>query len=200
MRSFWNGALALPFVALMLICSICSPSARAEPVTWFLQGLTFNDGGTASGSFVYDASTNTFSAINLVTTAGTTRAGSSYGASTGVGQATVADFLDPALPVIDLVSERFLLYLLAPMTNAGGTIGIEEAQELTCLTFECSFPPENDPRLALRTLAGGPTVFITSTRPGVPVSEPTAAALVGVGLVAALAIRRRRPGMNKRPG
>ena len=33
--------------------------ASANPILWSLAGVTFDDGGTAYGSFVYDADTNT---------------------------------------------------------------------------------------------------------------------------------------------
>jgi hypothetical protein len=47
------------FFSFLLICS----SVHAFPVTWTLSGVTFVDGGTASGSFVYDADTNNVSGI-----------------------------------------------------------------------------------------------------------------------------------------
>jgi hypothetical protein len=70
-------ALILSLCALAIFCAVPG-SVSAAPVTWTLQGVTFNDGGTASGSFVYDAQTNTYSAINITTTTGTTRTGASY--------------------------------------------------------------------------------------------------------------------------
>ena len=39
--------------ALGVVCA-----AQATPVTWVLDGVEFNDGGTAVGSFVFDASVN----------------------------------------------------------------------------------------------------------------------------------------------
>ena len=51
---------------------------NATPVTYVLSGVTFSDGGTASGSFTFDAATNTYSNINITTTAGTSHAGSVY--------------------------------------------------------------------------------------------------------------------------
>ena len=44
-------------------------SAQAAPVLWTLNGVSFDDGSTASGSFVYDAATNLYSNVNIVTTA-----------------------------------------------------------------------------------------------------------------------------------
>lgn len=55
---------------VMAVCGAClvalaSSPARATPLTWTLQNTTFTDGGTASGSFVYDATTNAYSGINI---------------------------------------------------------------------------------------------------------------------------------------
>ena len=136
-----------PFLAFA--CSL-SISAAAAPISWFLDGVTFDDGGTASGSFVYDASTNAFSNIAIATTAGSIRSGSPYSAPTGIGTATIADFVDPDLPVLPGVSERLILFLAAAMTDAGGTISFTQANEFTCLDFACSYVTGNEPGLDLR--------------------------------------------------
>jgi DNA-binding CsgD family transcriptional regulator len=56
----------------LLVCSVLAFSslgiAYAGPITWDVSG-TFDYGGTISGSFTYDADTNVYSAIDLVTTA-----------------------------------------------------------------------------------------------------------------------------------
>lgn len=53
-------------------------SASAAPVTWTLTDTTFDDGGTATGSFVYDADTNLYSHVNITTTTGSIRVGETY--------------------------------------------------------------------------------------------------------------------------
>ncbi len=74
-RITFRSLLAVPALLVLL----CVPSvASADGITWSLSGVTFDDGGTASGSFVYDAVTNTVSAVNIVTTAGTTFGGTTY--------------------------------------------------------------------------------------------------------------------------
>ena len=45
-----------------------SMAAQAAPVTWHLQDVVFDDGATASGSFVYDADTGNYSSIDITTT------------------------------------------------------------------------------------------------------------------------------------
>ena len=41
--------------------------AQATPMTWTLNNVKFNDGSTANGSFVFDASTGTYMDV-LITT------------------------------------------------------------------------------------------------------------------------------------
>ncbi len=63
---------------LALILGFASVSAQAIPILWTLDSVTFVDGGTATGSFVYEADTITFSMINVTTTAGGGFLGASY--------------------------------------------------------------------------------------------------------------------------
>lgn len=46
--------------------SIAFSAPPSAPVTWYLDNVVFNNGDTASGSFTYDASTNTVSDIQIV--------------------------------------------------------------------------------------------------------------------------------------
>lgn len=43
------------FVQVTLTLAVLLVSAAAEPVTWYLSGVTFADGGTATGSFEWSA-------------------------------------------------------------------------------------------------------------------------------------------------
>ena len=56
--------------ALILGVVVASAPARAIPITWELSSTSFDDGGTVSGYFVYDASTNLYSAWDFKTTTG----------------------------------------------------------------------------------------------------------------------------------
>ena len=61
-----------------VLCAGFATAASATPLLWTLNGLVFDDGGTASGSFVYDADSHHFSAINLATTAGSILPGATF--------------------------------------------------------------------------------------------------------------------------
>ena len=69
--------LKLMFCLVALV--LFSAGVNAQSVTWYMSGGVFADGGTFGGNFNYDASTNVYSAIHVVTTPGTTRpAGVTY--------------------------------------------------------------------------------------------------------------------------
>jgi hypothetical protein len=61
-------AMILAVTSLALLGT--SP-AFASPVTWTLSGVNFSNGSSATGSYVFNVDTNTFSAINISLTAGT---------------------------------------------------------------------------------------------------------------------------------
>ena len=76
MHRFTNRAL---ITVAGLLVFFCLPSiASADGVTWDLMNVTLSGGGTASGSFVYDSTTNTLSDVNITTSAGTSFAGATY--------------------------------------------------------------------------------------------------------------------------
>ena len=61
-------------IALSLsIWFLLSGVAQAITIEWTLNDVVFTDGGTASGSFLYDTDTSTYSNVSIVTTAGSIR-------------------------------------------------------------------------------------------------------------------------------
>jgi hypothetical protein len=60
------------WLALLILTLTGLSNAFAFPVTWTLSGVTFGDGGTASGYFVYDADTNNFSEGSISVAGGNT--------------------------------------------------------------------------------------------------------------------------------
>ncbi len=172
-------ALRFAVLAFFLGTFTGTGPANAAAVTWFLQDWVFNDEATASGSFVFDADTNTYSNISVVTTDGPGPIfnGQSYSLTNpnGGGNADFFQLVVEALP--DLTGEISLRAVWdSSLTNAGGTVAILFAHEAVCPDWEC--------------LAGSPTSrsltsgFI-STVPAVPIPAALPlflSALVGIGL------------------
>ena len=65
--------------ALIFTVLATAADAAASPILWTLKQVGFDDGGTASGSFVFDAETSVYSLIDVTTTAGSAMAsGATY--------------------------------------------------------------------------------------------------------------------------
>jgi hypothetical protein len=95
-----------------LLIYFCSPSiASADGVTWDLVNVTLSGGGTASGSFVYNAITDTLSNVDITTSAGTLFTGATYlAANTWSGS---GPYLGPTF--------YQLVFVPNPSTSAVGT-------------------------------------------------------------------------------
>ncbi|MFK7888683.1 MAG: hypothetical protein AB8G16_17640 [Gammaproteobacteria bacterium] len=129
---------------LTALMFFCLPQALAAPIQWVLQDVSFDDGGTAFGSFVFDADTNTFTSIAITTTDGSALSGSFYefvNFEAGLLDADSVLLAADANPVFG--TSAFNMNLAAPMTNAGGTIDLALAPppfafESTCLSDPCT--------------------------------------------------------------
>jgi hypothetical protein len=136
MKAFRTLLVSIP---CMLVSGL--PSADANTMTWSLTDVDFGDGGTASGSFTFDATSGSFSAIDITTTPGTEFGGADY--------TTFAFGNDLFLTAVtgsssNLTGTPFLvLNFTSPLTDAGGTIplGIGSfgsiSVEGTCLVANC---------------------------------------------------------------
>jgi len=128
---------------LLLTAVLCFTPvlALAAPVLWTLSGVTFATGGTASGSFVYDAATNTYSAINITTTTDGTRTGATYHFISGapnppsstfsLNLTTAAANNQTGLPGLALI--------FTPALGNGGTAAVS-GQEANCSDAVCTAP------------------------------------------------------------
>ncbi len=150
----------------VLAAVLClAASASAGPLTWSITGL-FNDGGTVSGSFVFDADTNAYSSIDVTTTDGTIRSGAHY---------TLYNPCCPDDPTFllfvtgvggDLTGTPVLsTILLSPMTNAGGTIGFDLAAQFHG-EESCNAPGCGGPAPPQRDFVSGSVTASTVPEPG----------------------------------
>jgi hypothetical protein len=61
-----------------LLASVLTPAVHAIPLEYSLSGVTFNDGGTASGYFIYDPTTQVSGQFDIFTTGGHHYIGSGF--------------------------------------------------------------------------------------------------------------------------
>lgn len=178
-----NRLISRSLIAVFaLFVLFCVPSiASADGIPWVLAGVTFDDGGTASGSFVYDAVTNTYSAINVTTTTGATLTGATYTSLSDIAGSSNTGFLFGPNNSSDLTGASFLMWLFdAPLTNSGGIVQVSlppptDSIEAICTSLDCS-------TFSSRSITGGEVVGTAVATP-----EPATFSLVGMGLVALLA-------------
>jgi len=174
-------------------------SALAAPLLWTLNGVTFSDGGTASGSFVYDATANTNSAVNITTTTGSVVTGSMYtfvctspcGGALGFSNIFLVALTVPGsgnltgLPLLELH--------FPPLTNAGGTVTM-----ITATSFEdrCAVPNCTTTSAPVRFLTAGSITASPLAPPvsaGIPTLSTWALIVLALLVVGSVAFGRTRP-------
>jgi len=149
--------------------------ALAGPLTWTLSNVTFDDGGTASGSFTYDADTNTLNNWAITTTGGSTLGGATYDSVSNPYGFTLsnADFFFGANGSLN---PYLRLGTTSGLTNAGGTVAL--------LTGFSSYECTNCG--AYRLVTGG-----SVTTGSVPEPAAWAMMVAGFGLVGFAARRQK---------
>lgn len=172
-------------MASIAVAALLLPSlASADGITWTLEDVALNDGGSVTGSLNYNATTNSYSAIDITSSPGSLLGGTTYTTLTppffststllGVGPSTI-----PGGNYTDLT---FLeLFFTNPLTNSGGTDPVY-AVETYCSNSNCSTYTE-------RTSTSG---FATTSPAATP--EPATLALLLCGLLVPFVFcRRGRP-------
>jgi len=201
------------FALVSLLLSVLLPlTSEAAPLRWHLQGVVFADGATMEGSFTFDADTNTYSDIDVVTGAGlaSIAGGTETAAVPGIGYDRISIRLpippSPEIVYVDDAEQDVLqgtgiveLSFRSPLTNAGGEVALAGtsgppvpsgfAGELFCP------PPQNYPcegTVRVRLLERG----VVTTHPSypVPILGPWAALILVLAffVLAATALRSAR--------
>lgn len=176
-----------PLSLLTLLFAVLCSAKAAAGLIWVLEGAVFNDTGTGglSGSYefeyVFDADEGEFVAVfdNINITASGTGGGGGDGLYVQLLGKGGQLGLDASKGPEDLNNgDTFIsLFLQSVMTDAGGTIIIEE------LTLEKVIDD-----------IGTTTVLASGSFSGTVTSVPEPSALVMLGLGLALSARRRRAG------
>ena len=173
--------LATSIATVMLLFS--SP-ALGTPIIWDLQNVVFDDGGTASGSFVFDADSATYSSISITTTTGAVRTGAIY----GIIDTFFPSFSDRLIAIATAPASgvpRLSLEFQGQLTNLGGTVGIWQGPPFASFENECADALCGVSGPVRGMLSGGSVTSVAA------VPEPTTLALLSLGL-AGLGFTRRR--------
>lgn len=173
-----------PFVAaLALVAALSCGVALATPVTWTLTGVTFSDGASATGSFKYDASTNTYSDWSIAVGAGTMSA-FTYDTSDSM----LMTWYNADATGVGIWSNSPTRYInlnfASALTNAGGTVSLS-ALSLGPLYGSSLDSWECGNCAGLRYISGGSLVGLRT------VPEPASLLLVGAALLATGLARQR---------
>lgn len=169
------------FVGLLLL--MMGPlTANADPIMWTLTDVLFDDGGTATGTFIYDA------AENLVTDAIIETSAGSYSIVQATSAVEIA-FIS-GTNEIDFTGETILdlLFIGVGLTDLGGIVAIGEtenggSEERICGNALC------DIQDTLRTIIGG--FVVAEIGSPTPVPEPGTLALFALGILG-LGLTRKR--------
>ncbi len=172
-------------ITLLGFVLLFSSTVFAAPLTWHLQDVTLTNGGEATGSFVFDAATGMYSAMGIMTP---TQTYSFLNTDTIFNTASSFSFLTDNTPGAGEPS--FWVQLMSPLTDAGGTVGIqllitslETVCELSCASFVAFVNP----------ITGGSVTTLNT-----PVPEPATILLLSSGLLGLAGYRwqqRRREGI-----
>jgi len=121
-----------------ILCSLLwITSSQAAPVTWTLEGVTFEDGGVATGSFIFNTNNNSVIDWNVSVIAGDESVFPVFNYTpatvqevgifdTGAGGQSFVFFVDPFAPGTTPESRLLALVTDAPLTNAGGEVSLLE--------------------------------------------------------------------------
>ena len=169
--------------AVVLATTLCAANvASAAIITWTLNGVTFDDGGTASGYFDYDTVTGQANTFDIQTTAGTTLVSFHYTTSNAFAYSNL--FPSNSLAWVTNGSTRYINLAFASSLSAPGVVNLRPGDLASNFGLTGSWECDNCSNI--RDITGG-----SVTSGAVPEPATWALMIGGFGLAGA-ALRRRR--------
>jgi hypothetical protein len=166
----------LAAILLFAVASTAVP-VHASQLRYTFENVVFDDGGTLTGSFVYDFDTLVVSSINVQTTAGSSFGGAAYAQGVAALSSAVLLATEQVPPAGDLAGETVLaLLVLAPLegftTALDGTLRESRCPDAgLCL---------QQSQTTLRTVSSGSLVSsVVPLPPALPLMLTGVAALAG---------------------
>ena len=194
--------LSVIFAATVVGFLVTAAPAVAIPVSWTLSGVTFDDGGTASGSFVYDADSDVFSAWSISTVGGSVAALPTFTYDPTTSKDTGCAGSQPCFDTIiagtgvGSVIRQIGFVPVAALTNAGGTttisLGFEQSCTITSFISITSFSESCAPAKSRATFSGTLSAGTDTGGGGGTVPEPGTLALIALAMLGLSAVRVRR--------
>jgi hypothetical protein len=184
--------LTVAALACAAVVAFSPVNASATPVLWNLNATVTgaSASGTATGSFVYDADTNTYSSVAITTTLPV----GSFSTNDIAGLAhnnQVLELIDNFVLGANAGKPVALLFFNPALTNLGGSAsptgftGI--CEDVNCIVIDLQIPPNP----AGMTVGGSVQGQLTGTPVVSTVPEPTTLVLCSAGLIGA-GVRRWR--------
>lgn len=149
-----GGTVSIAGLAQESICanSDCSSVTPQRPITagtasavstsapkrWYIHGVVLSDGAQVFGSFVFDATTGTYSSISVTTTGGKVAPGAGYSFNIVATSTNTSLNLVSASPIVALSTTTLSLSFASALTNTGAIIPINTDVEGTCASVDCS--------------------------------------------------------------
>ena len=148
-----GGTVSIGGPAEESICAnpTCSSVTPQRPITggtasaiststakrWYVHDVVLADGAQVFGSFVFDATTGTYSSVSVTTTGGQAGPGAGYFFNIPASSSTTSASLVSASPIVGGTTASLLINFASALSNDGGTVAITSVAEGTCITFSC---------------------------------------------------------------